>query len=533
MKRAVIYARVSTDRQAEHGYSLPTQLEGCRRYAAENGFIVSRELADDISGEVPIIDRPSGKHLYELVDAGEVDAVILYTHDRTARDENVLEYLLFKSYLHERGVELHYSDSGHDRYTMEGNLVGYIKAHAAASERKKIAERTKRGKEAKARAGAAWNGGNPPFGYSIVGEGRKAHLVVDEQEAQIVRKIFNLYIRGYNRNEPLSLQAVANELNRVGIPIGKRFTRTNSWMYTTVGYILSNSIYAGIRFYGKTRKINGKVVKQPEEKWIRVEVPELTIIEPEIFHRAQERKKKNKLRARRNGKRRYLMRGHLFCWHCGNAMGGCSVNKIRKDGKKRRVYRCTRFRYRYQEDKYCIISNSAVGAEIVESLSWDWLRGLLGDDERVRRGLRQMRELAETGMAPKRERLARVQSLIMKVDRKIERLMSEWGDEEDTTITGALKVEAKRAAKHKRDLENEQERLQVELSTRKISPEIEENILALARDIRSKLEDASFEQKRMLFDMLNLRVEFRRDDDLRWLDMSCELGNKSIDINSP
>ncbi len=164
---------------------MPSQLEACRKYAEQHGFVVVAELADDCSGTIPIMDRPRGKELYRLVDSSGVDAVILYTLDRTARDEKVIEYLLFKSHLYDKGVELHYSDTGLDPYTMEGNLVGYIKAHAATEERKKITERSKRGKLAKAQAGR-WIGMLVPYGYSKIGSKRDARLEINDAQANIV-----------------------------------------------------------------------------------------------------------------------------------------------------------------------------------------------------------------------------------------------------------------------------------------------------------------------------------------------------------
>ncbi len=129
-KRTVLYARVSTDEQAKK-YSLGSQLEGCRKYAADNGFAVVEELSESVSGAVPIRDRVDGARLYTLVDAAAVDAVILYTHDRTTRDDRALEYLLFKSYLHERGIELHYADKGIDQWDLASNIVGFVNANYA------------------------------------------------------------------------------------------------------------------------------------------------------------------------------------------------------------------------------------------------------------------------------------------------------------------------------------------------------------------------------------------------------------------
>ena len=147
MKQAIIYTRVSTDEQADKGYSLPTQLVGCRQYASADGFGILAELADDCSGTIPIYERPEGQHIYEFIGKGGVDAVIIFTHDRTARDERALEYLIFKSELYDCGVELHYTDTGIDAVSMEGDLIGHIRAYEAARERLKIIERTSRGQE--------------------------------------------------------------------------------------------------------------------------------------------------------------------------------------------------------------------------------------------------------------------------------------------------------------------------------------------------------------------------------------------------
>lgn len=92
-KRAAIYARVSTDDQAAKGYSIPTQLAACREYAQRQGWAVAAEYADDCSGTFPVRERPEGKRLYQDVAAGKIEAVVLYTIDRAARDEDVIEFL--------------------------------------------------------------------------------------------------------------------------------------------------------------------------------------------------------------------------------------------------------------------------------------------------------------------------------------------------------------------------------------------------------------------------------------------------------
>ena len=60
-KRAVLYARVSTDEQAEKGYGLPGQLDAMRKYAAQNGFEITGEFQEDYTGAVSFAERPEGK----------------------------------------------------------------------------------------------------------------------------------------------------------------------------------------------------------------------------------------------------------------------------------------------------------------------------------------------------------------------------------------------------------------------------------------------------------------------------------------
>ncbi|MBK6794808.1 MAG: recombinase family protein, partial [Anaerolineales bacterium] len=81
-----IYARVSTDDQADKGYSLPSQLDGCRHYIDQLGYSIVAEFKEDNSGAIPVAERPYGKRLTEMIKLREVDAVIVHQVDRLSRD---------------------------------------------------------------------------------------------------------------------------------------------------------------------------------------------------------------------------------------------------------------------------------------------------------------------------------------------------------------------------------------------------------------------------------------------------------------
>ncbi len=84
-KKAILYARVSTDDQSEKGYSLPSQFDAMRKYAMQQGFEVVAEFQDDYSGATPIEQRPEGRKAYAMLQTGEADIIIAYTIDRFVR----------------------------------------------------------------------------------------------------------------------------------------------------------------------------------------------------------------------------------------------------------------------------------------------------------------------------------------------------------------------------------------------------------------------------------------------------------------
>jgi site-specific DNA recombinase len=83
-KNAAIYCRVSTDEQTK-GYSLATQIEACRQFAAQKGYRVTAEFSDDYTGAA--LDRPELNELRELIANDSLEAVIVYDLDRLAPKE--------------------------------------------------------------------------------------------------------------------------------------------------------------------------------------------------------------------------------------------------------------------------------------------------------------------------------------------------------------------------------------------------------------------------------------------------------------
>src|SRR5215216_6270986 len=189
-KRAILYARVSTDEQARSGYSLAQQIEALREYAAREGYEVLEEVTDPAQSGASL-ERPGMDRVRDLVAEGGVSVVLAQDRDRFVR-EPAYHYLLKREF-EEHCCKLQaLNDHGDD--SPEGELTDGILDQLAKYERAKIAERTRRGKIRKAREGKNLRSPQPPLGfrYGDIGD----EMVIYEPEMLIVKKVFAMAAAG-------------------------------------------------------------------------------------------------------------------------------------------------------------------------------------------------------------------------------------------------------------------------------------------------------------------------------------------------
>jgi site-specific DNA recombinase len=205
-RKAILYARVSTDEQARSGYSLAQQLEALREYAVHEGYEVLEEVADPGQSGASL-ERPGMDKVRDLVTAGDVSVVLAQDRDRFAR-EPAYHYLLRKEF-EEYGTKIcALNDRGDD--TPEGELTDGILDQLAKFERAKTAERTRRGRLKKAREGKIVAGPVPNYGFRF--DATREGYIVYEPEMSVVRRISHMV-----GVEGRTLRAVANALEREGV----------------------------------------------------------------------------------------------------------------------------------------------------------------------------------------------------------------------------------------------------------------------------------------------------------------------------
>src|ERR687897_3938273 len=213
LKRAILYARVSTDEQVRSGYSLAQQLEALREYAAREGYEVLEEVVDPGHSGASL-ERPGMDRVRDLVAAGGVFVVLAQDRDRLAREPAYLFYLREEFAEHQTTLRA-LNDRGDG--SPEGELTTGILDQIAPHERLKIAERSRRGKLRKAREVKVIAAKRPHYGhrYNTSRDGYE----VDEETMAVVKRIVRMVgiegapIRAVNR---------AFELEGLPTPEGKK-----------------------------------------------------------------------------------------------------------------------------------------------------------------------------------------------------------------------------------------------------------------------------------------------------------------------
>jgi len=290
------YLRVSTDKQADKGYSLSEQEKRIKAYCNSKDWDLVKIYKDPgFTGSN--LERPALQSLIEEIDA--YDIVLVNKLDRLSRSQKDTLYLI-QDVFAPHGCSFVSIEESFDTTTALGiAMVGILSAFAQL-ERSQIKERMKMGKEGRARKGL-WHGGHYiPTGYDY----KDGTLHIND-EAEQVKLIFQMYLDG------TSIRDITRFLQQ------HYTTRYTSWNYVgTVRRILANPIYIGMV---------GEYIGQHEP-----------IIDKETFDKVQVMLEDRK----RGGKTptgKHLLTGMIYCGYCGARVRSVST-KLKE--KKYSYYRC-------------------------------------------------------------------------------------------------------------------------------------------------------------------------------------------------
>ena len=297
--KAAIYARVSTLEQATEGYSIGVQKEKLAAYANAQGYTVSDIYSDEgFSGKD--LKRPAMEKLLADVKQGKIGIVLIHKLDRLSRHvRDVLDLVeLFDKY----NVVLYSLSENFDLASPFGRAALKMMATFSELERETIVERMQMGKFARARSGKYTCPGKCPFGYRY--DKNNDCFTVDEAEAEIIRKLFDLYI-----NENFTFRKLYDYC-KAAYPDVKYFSNPMACKP-----IIERPMYAGyFRYRG------GELTKGTNFP---------AIISYETFLKAQAQVEANKT-SRSSDNTPYLLTGLLYCGRCGNRYVGKMYERYTK-----------------------------------------------------------------------------------------------------------------------------------------------------------------------------------------------------------
>ena len=334
--KVAIYARYSSDNQRDA--SIADQFRLCRLHAEKQGWRVIEEYSDHaISGASMI--RPGIQALMADAMRGRFDLILAEAMDRISRDqEDIAGIFKRMSYADVKIVTLSEGEVTHLHVGLKGTMNAIFL--------KDLADKTRRGQRGRVEAGKS--GGGNAYGYDVVkkldarGEPIRGDRTINPQQAEVIRRIFRDYAAGQ------SAKAIAFALNKEGIPA----PTGGDWGFSTINGnpkrgngILNNEMYIGKIVWNRQRFIKdpdtGKrqARPNPESEWVTQEVPELRILDDDLWAAVKARQDRHKIEPDAKGRPdlpkvhtrrrpKYLFSGLTKCSCCGGGFSQISATLI-------------------------------------------------------------------------------------------------------------------------------------------------------------------------------------------------------------
>ena len=347
-----LYIRLSRedDDKVSESESITNQKSLLFQYVKENNLRVYDIYIDDgFSGTN--FDRPDFKRLLKDIELGKINMVITKDMSRLGRDYIGTGNLIEK-YFPEHNVRyISVTDNIDTFLETSNNDIAPFKAIMNDMYAKDISKKIKSSLKAKMKDGK-WVGGKTPFGYEK-DKDNKNHLVINEEQAIIVRRIFDMSLHG------LSFFKIAQQLTNERVKTPAQYynfewkrnynLKYGKWHSKTIKDILTNRMYIGDLVQNKRSKVNykiKKVIKNNPEDYIIVPNTHEAIIAKSIFYEVQKRIPKNK--GRNEKKEMHLLDGLLYCGDCCHRI---SITSRRK--KDNRCYTVCNYYRTYMKQRLC------------------------------------------------------------------------------------------------------------------------------------------------------------------------------------
>lgn len=345
-KRAVIYCRVSTDKQEQDGESLEYQEEKCRHYAAAHNIDIIAVHHEAKSGFIHYSLREKLTLIRQLVRDGMADMIIVWDLRRFSR--NFVHSAMIFEEIESAGGEV-VSVSENIDNTLTGKLIRSILTWSAESEREKILEYANRHWQTRLEHGLPVGTGRAPYGWEWKDK-EKTCYAINKEEAAVRVSIFEMFVE-----LDMSIRGIAHKLTEEGIVTpaksrGANVKRGIAWQPSTVFDMLTDPNNIGDLRICKSKTVmnaNGKVTRKPNDNMKTISGGIPAIIAVDTYERAQRKLKNNQLPKRNEHKKPedFLLKGHIICKTCNYRMYG--KNQRGRGDQVYPYYCCHKFRNKY------------------------------------------------------------------------------------------------------------------------------------------------------------------------------------------
>ncbi len=275
-KHTALYTRVSTEAQAEEGYSIEAQKK------LLEAFCISKEIQNfkfytDAGYSGSNLDRPAINELIGEIKAGRVQSVAVYKLDRLSRSQKDTLFLI-EDVFNPNGVGFISLSENMDTSTPIGRAMLGIMSAFAQLERETIKMRTRMGMKERVKSGLWMGGGKIPFGYDY---DKNSGKLIKNADSETVKKIYEMYLDG--KSPAFIANALGLKYDKLVFQILKRKTNTG---------VIS---YKGEEYEGQHE----------------------ALVDKEVFEKAQ---KEIKTRSKKSYSTSHLLSGLIFCGKCGARM---------------------------------------------------------------------------------------------------------------------------------------------------------------------------------------------------------------------
>lgn len=423
MKKAVLYARVSSDQQKKEG-TIESQILELKKQVVDSGDVLVKEYIDDgYSGAR--LDRPGMDLLRNDLKTNLFDTIYVLNTDRIAREVTYQTIIIAEILKNKKQVIINGKDYIHNP---ENKFTLTVLGAVAELERTKIVERATRGKQMKIAQGQLIGCGSRIFGYDfhVKTPTSAPYYTINEAQSKIVKFVFDSYI-----NKEIGISRISKILEEQGA-----LTKSGKtiWRVSLLKAMVKNEMYTGIRYFNMMKRIReyanpihgikfttSKNVPRDRSEWIGIKVP--VIIERELFDKVQAKLEYNKKKYR-NPKVVQLLSCMVTCGYCKHSM--FVTRKYYKDRRKvvPTLHYIAAYRCNYRDRMRAHIKNvplirciaPQIKAEVLENKVLEMIDKILTDETKIRDHIEFFDKKVKTNQLKIEEKLKHIDEKIEKIN---------------------------------------------------------------------------------------------------------------------